>query len=51
MQWQPDMVFVVERAQNEPDELKNSHETVNFALITFLTPVLAGQESSFIKNM
>jgi hypothetical protein len=44
------MVLVVERAQNEPNDLKNSHETVNFALTTFLTPVLiAGQGSSFIK--
>ena len=44
------MVSVVERARNEPDELKNSHETVNLALTPFLTPVLAGQESSFIKT-
>jgi hypothetical protein len=35
MRWLRDMVLVVERAQNEPDELKNSHETVNFALTPF----------------
>jgi hypothetical protein len=29
----PDMVLVVERTRNEPDEQKNSHETVNFALM------------------
>ena len=34
----------------EPDELKNSHETVNFGLTPFLTPVLAGQDLSFIKT-
>jgi hypothetical protein len=50
MRWLPDMVSVVERARNEPDELKNSHETVNFALTPFLTPVLAVQDLSFIKT-
>jgi hypothetical protein len=37
MRWLLDMVLVVERAQNEPDELKkNSQETpVNFALTPF----------------
>jgi hypothetical protein len=44
------MVSVVERARNEPDEQKNSHETVSLALTPFLTPVLAGQDSSFIKT-
>jgi len=44
MLWLPAMVSVVERARNEPDELKNSHETVNFALTPFLTPLLAGQD-------
>ena len=44
------MISVVERARNEPDELKNSHETVIFALTPFLTPVLAAQGSSFIKT-
>jgi hypothetical protein len=44
------MVLVVERARNEPDELKNSHETVISALTPFLTPVLAGQDLSFIKT-
>ena len=43
------MVLVVERARNEPDELKNSHETVISALTPFLTPVLAVQDLSFIK--
>jgi hypothetical protein len=43
-------VFMVERARNEPDELKNSHETVISAQTPFLTPVLAGQGSSFIKS-
>jgi hypothetical protein len=46
----PAMVLVVERAQNEPDELKNSHKTVISALTPFLTPVLAGQDASFIKT-
>ena len=46
----PAMVSVIERAQNEPDEQKNSHETVSLALTPFLTPVLAGQDSSFIKT-
>ena len=50
MRWLPDMVLVVERARNEPDELRNSHETVISALTPFLTPVLAGQELSFIKT-
>jgi hypothetical protein len=50
MRWLPDMVWVVERAQNEPDELKNSHKTVNFTLTPFLTPVLAVQDLSFIKT-
>jgi hypothetical protein len=49
MRWMPDMVSVVERARNEPMGLKNSHETVNFALNPFLTPVLAVQDLSFIK--
>ena len=49
MLWMPAMVLVAERARNEPDELKNSHETVNFALTPFLTPVLAVQDLSFIK--
>jgi hypothetical protein len=44
------MVLVVERARKKPDELKNSHETVISALTPFLTPVLAVQELSFIKN-
>ena len=44
------MVLVVERARNEPDEQKNSHETVIFALTPFFTSVLAGQDSSFIKT-
>jgi hypothetical protein len=44
------MVLVVERPQNEPDEQKNSHETVSLALTPFLTPVLAGLDSSFIKT-
>ena len=44
------MVSVVERARNEPDEQKNSHETVSLALTHFLTPVLAGQDLSFIKT-
>ena len=44
------MVSVVERARNEPDELKNSHEIVISALTPFLTPVLAAQGSSFIKT-
>ena len=43
------MVLVVERARNEPDEQKNCHESVNFALTPFLTPVLAVQDLSFIK--
>jgi hypothetical protein len=46
----PAMVLVVEMAQNEPDELKNSHETVISTLTPFLTPVLAGQDASFIKT-
>ena len=50
MLWLPAMVSVVERARNEPDEQKNSHETVISALTPFLTPVLAGQELSFIKT-
>jgi len=50
MRWLPDMVLVVERARNEPDEQKNSHETVISALTPFLTPVLAVQELSFIKS-
>ena len=50
MPWMPDMVSVVERARNEPDELKNSHKTVISALTPFLTPVLAVQELSFIKS-
>jgi hypothetical protein len=44
------MVSMVERARNEPDEVKNSHETVISALTPFLTPVLASQDSSFIKT-
>jgi hypothetical protein len=44
------MVLVVERARNEPDEQKNSHETVISALTPFLTPVLAVKELSFIKS-
>jgi hypothetical protein len=44
------MVLVVERARNEPDEQKTSHETVISALTPFLTPVLAVQELSFIKS-
>ena len=44
------MVSVVERARNAPDEQKISHETVISALTPFLTPVLAGQELSFIKT-
>jgi hypothetical protein len=44
------MVLVVERARNEPDEQKNSHETVISALTPFLTPVLAVQDLSFIKT-
>ena len=44
------MVSVVERARNAPDEQKKSHETVISALTPFLTPVLAGQELSFIKT-
>jgi hypothetical protein len=44
------MVSKVERARNEPDEVKNSHETVSLALTPFLTPVLAGQDLSFIKT-
>ena len=43
------MVLVVERARNEPDEQKKSHETVISALTPFLTPVLAVQDLSFIK--
>jgi hypothetical protein len=50
MLWLPAMFLVVERARNEPDELKNSHETVISALNPFLTPVLAVQELSFIKS-
>jgi hypothetical protein len=46
----PAMVSVVERARNEPDELKYSHETVISALTPFLTPALAVQELSFIKS-
>ena len=44
------MVLVAERAQNEPDEQKKSHETAILALTPFLTPVLAGQDLSFIKT-
>ena len=50
MRWLPDMVLVVERARNEPEEQKNSHETVISALTPFLPPVLAGQDLSFIKT-
>jgi hypothetical protein len=49
MRWLMAMVSVVER-QNEPNELNNSHITVNFELTPFLTPVLALQESGFIKT-
>jgi hypothetical protein len=35
---------------HEPDEQKNSHETVISALTPFLTPVLAVQDLSFIKS-
>jgi hypothetical protein len=50
MRWLLDMVLVVERARNEPDEPKKSQETVISALTPFLTPVLAVQELSFIKT-
>jgi hypothetical protein len=50
MRRRPAIVLMVERARNEPDELKNSHETVISAQTPFFTPVLAGQGSSFIKS-
>jgi hypothetical protein len=50
MRWLPDMVLVVERARNEPEERKNSHKTVISALTPFLTSVLAVQKLSFIKS-
>jgi hypothetical protein len=42
------MVSVVERAQHEPDDLKNSNETV--IADPLLTPALAAQGLSFIKT-
>jgi hypothetical protein len=41
MQWPmaAGQVWVVERAQNEPDELKNSHETLNLTQTPFLPPI------------
>jgi hypothetical protein len=37
--------------QNQLDDIKNSHEIVHLRAEPFLTPVLAGQDLSFIKNM
>jgi hypothetical protein len=50
MRRRPDMVLMVERARNEPDEPKNLTKMLRCVLAIFFNPFLSVEALSFVKT-